>query len=218
MKLFCVFVGILVVGCASSKINYSKEYRRIWKEMIQSDAWNAMGDSTATSLLSKKNKSLDKIENKEDLEAAFYAYEAKEEGLVLDSLVDYSSYNPFLKKYQSLVSRAYFKIITEAENADNRLQKEYNVLEAQNKDVFVEKNRAYKKKADLITKRFLAHRNMLEGLKSWQIFTEHKSGDLSYFKAENLVVVYHMYLLKKKDDQIVNYLVYKLADLYHFEE
>jgi hypothetical protein len=59
---------------------------------------------------------------------------------------------------------------------------------------------------------------MLGGLKSWNIFSENKSGDLDYFKAENREAVSKMKADGEGNTQIVNYLIYKLADLYHLEE
>ncbi|MGB3142623.1 MAG: hypothetical protein WBB24_00815, partial [Maribacter sp.] len=62
------------------------------------------------------------------------------------------------------------------------------------------------------------HKAMLSGLKSWNIFSENRSGDLKYFKAENEIAVQKMMKKGENDTQMVNYLIYKLADLYHVED
>lgn len=122
----------------------------------------------------------------------------------------------FTKKYNSLVSRAYFKIIVEAERADIRLGKEYkhmyrayeaNTLNPDSKEKFV---KTYEK--------FLAHRRMLKGLKSWRIFSEYRTGDLEYFKAENYDELLSMHKNGSNDYAMIKVLMYKLADLYHFGE
>jgi hypothetical protein len=122
----------------------------------------------------------------------------------------------FIKKYNSLVFRAYFKIIVEAERADIRLGKEYkrmysayeaNTLSSESEEKFV---KTYKK--------FLAHRRMLKGLKSWRIFSEYRTGDLEYFKAENHNEILKMHQRGSNEQTMIKVLMYKLADLYHFGE
>jgi len=119
----------------------------------------------------------------------------------------------FEKQYESLVSRAYFKIITEAEKFDARISAEYQLLDDNQED-----DKISKRQKEEIKKKYKAHKAMLVGLKSWNIFSEDRSGDLMYFKAENKNDVLNM--LNNGDDknQIVNFLIYKLADLYHVEE
>lgn len=132
-----------------------------------------------------------------------------------DSL-SYKKHPVFVKKYNSLVSRAYFKIIVEAERADIRLGREYkrmysayeaNTLDSDSEEKFI---KTYEK--------FLAHRRMLKGLKSWRIFSEYRTGDLEYFKAENYEELLTMYKSGSNDQAMIKVLMYKLADLYHFGE
>ncbi len=122
----------------------------------------------------------------------------------------------FTEKYNSLVSRAYFKIIVEAERADIRLGEEYkhmysayeaNTLNPDTQEKFV---KTYEK--------FLAHRRMLKGLKSWRVFSEYRTGDLEYFKAENYDELLRMHQNGSNDHAMIKVLMYKLADLYHFGE
>lgn len=124
----------------------------------------------------------------------------------------------FEKDYQSLVSRAYFKIITEAEKADARISSEYRMLQEQEENNPSRIDKQFKRRKELVAKKYNAHKAMLGGLKSWNIFSENKSGDLDYFKAENREAVSKMKADGEGNAQIVNYLIYKLADLYHLEE
>lgn len=119
----------------------------------------------------------------------------------------------FAKKFNSLVSRAYFKLLVEAERADIRLVDEYKRLYAKNEDNM--DDLAIQEEFTLVYKRFLTHRRMLSGLKSWRIFSENRTGDLEYFKKEYRNTVYTMYLEKASDDKMISFLMYRLADLYH---
>lgn len=119
----------------------------------------------------------------------------------------------FTKKFNSLVSRAYFKLLVEAERADIRLVNEYKRLYAKNGAKM--DNLAIQQEFTLVYKRFLTHRRMLSGLKSWRVFSEDRTGDLEYFKKEYREAVYTMYRDKASDETMVAFLMYRLADLYH---
>jgi len=122
----------------------------------------------------------------------------------------------FEKKYNSLLSRAYFKLIVEAERADINLGKEYKELyyafesNTMSSDAEAEFFKVYEK--------FMSHRRMLNGLKSWRIFSDFRTGDLEYFKAENYDQILKMYRRGSNDFTMVKVLMYRLADLYHFGE
>lgn len=125
--------------------------------------------------------------------------------------------NPkFAKKFNALVSRAYFKIIVEAERADIRLVEEYKRMYGAYEANTL--NPGSEKKFVKTYKKFLAHRRMLAGLKSWRIFSEYRTGDLDYFKAENYDEILEMYQRGTNEQTMVKVLMYKLADLYHFGE
>ena len=187
-----VLLLLLMESCGTTQTSYQREYARVWNEMIKSKAWQE-------SLLAQQSNTF------EDL------YASADEGLVLDDSPKFDS--GFEDKYQSLVSRAYFKIITEAEKADARISAEYQLL--QQEDISNKQNR---KKVAEITQKYEAHKAMLYGLKSWNIFSENRTGDLEYFKAENKLAVQKMMSTGENDSQMVNYLIYKLADLYHVED
>ena len=124
----------------------------------------------------------------------------------------------FNERYHSLVSKTYFKIVSEAENADSRLKSEYERWNLKKGDPSIKKDRAFNKQFEIIDRKYEAHQQMLVGLKSWNIFSEFRSNDLDFFKAENRNEIYKMYQKGNSEDNIINYLVYRLADLYHYEE
>ncbi len=187
-----------VVGCSVTQTSYQREYNKIWREMVKSEAWQ---------------KSLEKQAQKQELYAS-----ADNEMVAVDEPLAIKSNRLFEKDYQSLVSRAYFKIITEAEKADVRISSEYKMLEEQENSTASGMDKQFKKRKEIVSKKYKAHKAMLGGLKSWNIFSENKSGDLDYFKAENRDAVSKMKKQGETNAQIVNFLIYKMADLYHLED
>jgi|AntAceMinimDraft_5_1070358.scaffolds.fasta_scaffold03319_3 hypothetical protein len=188
----------VVFGCSVTQTSYQREYNKIWREMVKSEAFQ---------------KSLEKQAEVQELYAS-----ADNEMILLEETRETKNTALFEKDYQALVSRAYFKIITEAEKADVRISSEYKMLEDQENSNASGMDKPFKKKKELVSKKYKAHKAMLGGLKSWNIFSENKSGDLDYFKAENRDAVSKMKKEGETDVQIVNYLIYKMADLYHLEE
>jgi hypothetical protein len=186
-------------------MNFKREYNKVWKEMVKSEAW--------------KNSLLADRTVKPEEEMDFYTS-------ILDAGIGREdSYNPlmeeevaFEEKYSTLVSRAYFKIIAEAEKADYRLKKEYEDWNAKKSETGNKGNKTFKKQLNLVNRRYSAHQKMLKGLKSWNILSEYRSDDLRFFKNENRNEVQQMFNTGKDDSAIVNLLIYKLADLYHFED
>ncbi|WP_405384727.1 hypothetical protein [Maribacter sp. LLG6340-A2] len=182
-----------IVGCGTSKTHYQREYAKVWKELIKSQAWKE-------SLMTNNNNSTKEL----------YASANAEETILEEERIAGLDFN---NKYQELVSKAYFKIITEAEKADAVISAEYKLIQS-NDSI----NNYPKKRVQEITKKYNAHKAMLSGLKSWNIFSDDRSGDLDYFKAENEREILKMMRSGEKDHQMVNFLIYKLADLYHVEE
>jgi hypothetical protein len=187
-----VLVLICLTGCGATQTKYQREYAKVWNELIKTQAWKE-------SLMARNS----------DTNEDFYASNDNEGLFINDSKMDVR----FEDKYQALVSKAYFKIITEAEKADARISAEYQLLQEE-----TESGKGNKREVVEITKKYEAHRAMLSGLKSWNIFSENRTGDLDYFMAENEEVIQKMLRSRESDDQMINYLIYKLADLYHVEE
>ncbi|MFX0556156.1 hypothetical protein ACOCEA_05130 [Maribacter sp. CXY002] len=192
-----LLIHFLISSCTVQQTKYQQEYNRIWKEMIQTQAWK---------------ESIISVPKQQDTIPTLYA-SLDNEVLVNSTTNDVIVNVGFDEKYQSLVSRAYFKIITEAEKFDARITAEYELTHGTKKEVKVNK-----KLKEEITKKYKAHKAMLEGLKSWNIFSDDRSGDLMYFKAENKDEILKMMGNGDSNDQLVNFLIYKLADLYHVEE
>ncbi len=124
----------------------------------------------------------------------------------------------FLDTYPKLVSRAYFRLIAEARDADFRVRTAYqqHYLEAHRDEN--RNNQAMQRECETARQRFLAHRRMLEGLVSWRSFHQFGSDDLDYFLKEQLRETYGMYRQGRSEDQIVAHLMTRLADLYHKEQ
>ncbi|SKB34079.1 hypothetical protein [Maribacter arcticus] len=191
-KMLAVLVVMCILGCGASQTHYQREYAKVWKELIKSQAWQ---------------ESL-RANNTENTEA-LYASNDNEVLLANDAKIEAG----FEDRYQALVSKAYFKIITEAEKADARISADYKLLQDDELSISISKKQEHE-----ITKKYEAHKAMLSGLKSWNIFSEDRSGDLDYFKIENEGAILRMIQSGDADHQMVNYLIYKLADLYHVEE
>ncbi len=197
-----VLTLICFVSCSSSKSNYQREYTRVWKEIIKSEAW--------------KNSLLTENAEIQKGSSEFYATNT-DTGIAEDRFtanIDMEAL--FDKRFNSLVSRAYFKIISEAENADTRLKAEFDRWNSMQQNTGLKKDHAFKKKYETVLRRYNAHKEMLEGLKSWNIFSDFRSNDLDFFKAENKIEVYKMYQNGSTEDNMINFLVYRLADLYHY--
>jgi len=122
----------------------------------------------------------------------------------------------FVELYNAYVSMAYYSLLREAQKADKHLLGEYNNL------LKSSKNRpdraAYNKELALAKLMYEAHWNILEGLKSWNAFSEYGSDDLDFFKQEHLENAYLMFSKGSADTEIIDFLVYRLADLYYAEE
>ena len=176
----------------------------MWKEMIKSQAWkNSLEEGVAA--VPNENTEVYYKASGPNLSTAEVS------GLPV-------SEDEFEKKYHSLVSRAYYQIIAEAEKADKRLKAEYSRLRQEKRLHDGKQSKLYDANLALIDKRYKAHTEMLEGLKSGNIFSEFRSGDLDFFKADNQEAVFQMYDKGRSDESIINFLIFKLADLYHFEE
>ena len=199
-----VFTLVCFVSCSTSKSNYQREYTRVWKEIIKSEAW--------------KNSLLTENAEGHTVNSEFYATNT-DTGIAEDRFtanIDMEAL--FDKRFNSLVSRAYFKIISEAEHADTRLKTEFDRWNTMHRDTGLKKDHAFKKKYETVVRRYNAHKEMLEGLKSWNIFSDFRSNDLDFFKAENRSEIYKMYQNGSTEDNMINFLVYRLADLYHYED
>ena len=123
----------------------------------------------------------------------------------------------FEKRYHYLVARAYFKLLSEAQKSERKLRTEYERYEMKNEKLNGRQKNILQNKLSQAESKYQAHREMLTGLRSWNLFSENRTGDMFYFMAENEERIYKMYEGKLAEDKMVTYLIYKLADLYHLE-
>ena len=100
----------LLQGCSSSSSPHRKEYKKIWKEIVNSSEWET---SIAIS------DSLEAVEGRAGYPRTRRELRvAKADGTpVMDAA--------FVEKYHSWVSQAYFKIIQEASRADKHIEGSY---------------------------------------------------------------------------------------------
>ena len=124
----------------------------------------------------------------------------------------------FEKKYHYLVARSYFKLLAEAQKSERKLKIQFDKYSLENEKFNRDGNSSLQGKLNLSYKKYKAHRAMLEGLKSWNLFSDDRTGDMFYFMAENEDRIFQMYTKEVKEEKMIKYLIYKLADLYHFEE
>ncbi|MFK7811394.1 MAG: hypothetical protein AB8B59_02805 [Maribacter sp.] len=148
-----------------------------------------------------------------------YASSETENILILEPSYNSSRVNKsFGKKYHYLVARAYFKLLSDAQNSERKLKAEYEQHSFENEKFNRAGNVVFQNKLNFARKKYKAHSAMLSGLKSWNLFSEDRTGDMFYFMAENEDRIFKMYEDNLSEPKMVNYLIYKLADLYHLEE
>ena len=175
---------LLTGSCTSSKTVKNRQYDKGWKAIVQSEEW--------------KNSVVANVDSRPAEKRGFYTVATDVEIAGNHDLLGLEFDAVFRKKYHSLVLRAYFKIITQAQKMEGRLKREY-----ESKTLEQEKQK------------YIAHKNMLEGLRSWNIFNENRTADLDFFKRENIRRVHSMYENDVADDVMIRFLMYRLADLYH---
>ncbi len=203
LRVSTILCSLVFGSCSVTKTKYERQYSLIWKEIIKSEAWrNSL--VTANDIASKEE---DFYTSNTDV-----VLENSEKLSFLKSEV------AFAEKYHDLVSKAYTRIIVQAQSADTRLKTEYNQWNKNGQVLTTKKDKESRQKLALVTKKYTAHQAMLEGLKSWNIFSEDRSGDLDFFKAENENEVFGALMRGESEERVINLLVYKLADLYHFED
>ena len=176
----------------------------MWKEIIQSQAWK---DALRSS------KTFTYIDN----ELRYIAVGPSE--LTMSILPDSErTRQVFEQSYNGWVKQAYFRIISEAEQADAGIKAEYELLQSIRKERDSTISREFRERLLLAKRRYQAHNRMLEGLKSWKAFDEYGSDDLDFFSIENKKLVYELFRTGQREKIIIAYLMYKLADLYHQED
>ncbi|WP_238934451.1 hypothetical protein [Aurantibacter crassamenti] len=203
LRLCVVLLFVLLLSsCSVTKPSSDAMYAEAWQKVLKSQAWK---DALIT------ETSEPEIESQE-----FYASN-DDEMIIDDSYLKKSEVVPrFDIKYDKLVRTAYVRIIAQAEEADAQIEKEYILRNAVALDADKKKSQDFNQKLKQVNQRYHSHRKMLEGLKSWNIFSRYGTDDLEFFKDENQVEVQGMLQQGKGEAAVINFLIYKLADLYHF--
>ncbi len=146
-----------------------------------------------------------------------------QDGVVFYAVPEFVAHNDpsvdpaFTDLYPKLVSRAYFRLIAEALEADRRVYAAYKALLADSQQPENWDSERMKRELETASRRFLAHRRMLEGLRNWKAFNRYGSDDLDFFMQEQLKPSFALHRKGAEDGRIVDYLMTELADLYHKE-
>lgn len=188
--------GIVALGC-SSLSSKNDPYAAAWSKVVGTPEWNESLNRRVAQSIEKRPE--------------FYVLPevTKTAGNTVDSV--------FMAKYPNWVSRAYFRLIAEATEADDKIRDEYQAIFLESKRDVNRNNTVMQEESERARLRFSAHRKMLEGLVSWRAFHENGSNDLDYFLKEQLPEAYAKYKGGQQDDEIVIFLMNRLADLYHQE-
>ena len=199
LRIFSALLWLLFTAGTNAQQRIQKEYRT-GQETTQS----AVGVDPFNSTTSGDTV-------KED----FYAY--SEQGILATMTpIARERASLFVQLYNAYVSRACYSLLDEAQKADQQLLEQYNNLLLASKDR--PDRAAYDKELALAKLMYEAHWNMLEGLKSWNAFSAYGSDDLDFFKKEHLENAYLMFRKGSSDSEIIDFLVYRLADLYYVQE
>lgn len=190
-----ILVGaiLLLTSCAGGK--QGDTYGDAWGTVVASEQWETAASQPSAS------PSLD--------QTTYFALPDLEQ--ITDENVDPA----FIERYPKLVSRAYFRLISEALDADRRIARSYQQLYSEAAKPQNAANRIVQEDLEAARKRFLAHRRMLEGLRSWKSFNPYGSDDLDFFLEEQLRVSYALHRKGAADRRIVDHLMTELADLFH---
>lgn len=191
--LFFLLTGMFLTSCSVLQ-KTSDPYSDAWSQVLESRSWEASLQVDPPS--SAQRETHYAIPNYRPLESA-------------------TADPAFLQRYPALVSRAYFRLIAEALDSDRRVAKSYQELYRKSRQPESQNDPVLQREYETARKRFLAHREMLEGLRSWNAFNEYGSDDLDFFLQEQLEDTYEKYERGVKEDLLIDHLMRRLADLYH---
>ena len=123
----------------------------------------------------------------------------------------------FEDKYHYIIARSYFKLLDEAHKSERKLKLELERYVYENQNFDRNGDDAFQHNRNLAYAKYKAHTTMLSGLKSWNLLSDFRTGDMFYFMLENEDPILKMFKENVAEDKMVNYLIYKLANLYHLE-
>jgi hypothetical protein len=109
--MMILLIAGLTIGCSASK-NYEMAYRRAWRKIVNSQAWQ-------DALVSNYIEGPLQADVSHPLPSGYNTVELQ---AFTKGKIDES----FLNTYRSLIFRAYFRTIAEAEKADARIYRAYS--------------------------------------------------------------------------------------------
>jgi len=187
-------IPLVLLGACSPLQTDSESYGEAWKEVLESRRWE-------TSLNEPPNPSAES--------ASYFALPE------FSPTTNTQASEDFLQRYPVLVSRAYFSLISEAMEADQDVARSYQELYRESRMPEYQGNARKQQEFETAQRRYLAHREMLNGLRSWNAFNRYGSDDLDFFLQEEFEVTYAKFQRGVQEDALVEYLMRRLADLYH---
>lgn len=196
-SMLSLLATLLFQNCSSLK-QEEDPYQAIWEKRLDSEAWK---ESLTTS-----------PETGQTMRKPHYALPG------LDQIRSEEVSPAFLETYPKLVSRAYFRLIAEALEADRDIRKEYQRASTELNKAENTGDSRVQSRFETSRKRYIAHRQMLEGLRSWRSFQKYGSDDLEFFLEEQLKTCFALYEKGASEERMVGHLMTALADLYHKDE
>lgn len=192
---YCCWTLVAVaLGACSPLQSESESYGAAWQEVVESPGWEA---------------SLHEIPNAPADQVTYFALPE------FNPTTSTQASAAFIQRYPVLVSRAYFRLISEAMEADQDVARTYQELYRESRSPEFQGNPRKQQEFEIAQRRYLAHREMLNGLRSWNAFNRYGSDDLDFFLQEEFEVTYQKYERGVQEDALVDYLMRRLADVYH---
>lgn len=132
----------------------------------------------------------------------------------LKSIDDYEG---FEKQYNVLLFAAYTKLVYEAEEIDDKLEKEHIDLHAK---INSSENPNPKdlQHVKVVDKKYYAHKKLLAALKNWKLDlakVEQAEGEFAIIKDKYKLRAFEMYESGTLESEIIEYLEIRIADYYH---
>ena len=190
----CLTAAVVLLSACSPLQSDTASYGEAWAEVVESGRWET---------------SLTEVSNPPSENATYFALPE------FSPTETTEASSEFIQHYPVLVSRAYFRLISEAMDADQDVARTYQELYRESRIPENQDNTRKQQEFETAQRRYLAHREMLNGLRSWNAFNRYGSDDLDFFLEEEFEVTYAKYQRGMQEDALVEYLMRRLADLYH---
>ncbi len=137
--------------------------------------------------------------------------------IAVNYLKSMNLYFDFIEFYNEKIYEAYLKLVREAQDVDREIRDEYTILTGKINSA-EQKDPEDLKRQKILEKRYESHTKLLQSLLLWNLKPEdieNTEGDIMILKKRNAVKVFSMYQNKESEEQIVNFIEIRLADLFH---